>query len=288
MRPLKGTIMVSSLSAKDLRAILDIVHMVNDAQSETEVPRRALAQLTTMVGCDSVNYSCIDLATSSLLSMTHEPDLVDYSFMPGYRAVIHQHPAFAAYRSGRFTLGAPVALTDFADLRTLRRLPVYVDYNQPYGADDQLFCLVHLAGQQGSALSINRVRRGFSHRDRAVANLITPYLAQAVARRRRVASLSAAVRSWGRYADQINQARPQLLLLTSREREIVEHLVGGLTDREIARSLAISPRTVHKHLQSIYRKLNIGNRTSLIALIRQKNEVTSRATNDPWSEKSSR
>jgi DNA-binding NarL/FixJ family response regulator len=67
----------------------------------------------------------------------------------------------------------------------------------------------------------------------------------------------------------MDQAGPQLSQLTSREREIVEHLLGGLTDREIARSLAISPRTVHKHLESTYRKLNIGNRTSLIALTLQ-------------------
>jgi DNA-binding CsgD family transcriptional regulator len=47
----------------------------------------------------------------------------------------------------------------------------------------------------------------------------------------------------------------------------VQHLVRGVTDQEIARSLAISPRTVHKHLESIYRKLGIGNRASLISLL---------------------
>ncbi|HET9254086.1 MAG TPA: LuxR C-terminal-related transcriptional regulator [Pseudonocardiaceae bacterium] len=88
-------------------------------------------------------------------------------------------------------------------------------------------------------------------------------------RRGRLASLSAAVRTLGRHADQIGQAGPRLSLLTSREREVVEHLVGGVTDREIARSLAISPRTVHKNLESAYRKLRIGNRTSLISLIHQ-------------------
>lgn len=67
---------------------------------------------------------------------------------------------------------------------------------------------------------------------------------------------------------------PRLSLLTSRECEVVEHLVGGLTDREIAHSLKISPRTVHKHLESIYRKLNVGNRTSLIAMMHQKDHAS--------------
>ncbi|MGH3972220.1 MAG: response regulator transcription factor [Pseudonocardiaceae bacterium] len=280
MRPQGGMMPVSSLSTRDLKAVLDIVHMVNDAQSETEMSRQVLAQLGALVGCDSINYSRVDLATGSLLNMIHEPDLVDYSFLPGYRAVTHQSPIFAAYRRGRFMLGTSVALSDCADLHTLRRLPVYIHYNLPYGADDQLFSLVHQAGQQGAALSINRMRLGFSDRDRAVVNLITPHLIQAVARRRRLASLSAAVRSLSRHAGQMHQARPRLSLLTSREREVVEHLVGGLTDRETARSLVISPRTVHKHLESIYRKLDIGNRTSLIALIHQTNDLISRTADD--------
>jgi DNA-binding NarL/FixJ family response regulator len=80
----------------------------------------------------------------------------------------------------------------------------------------------------------------------------------------------------GRHADQIDQAGPRLSSLTSREREVVEQLVGGVTDREIARTLLISTRTVHKHLESIYRKLGIGNRTSLMTLIHQTNEVIQR------------
>lgn len=87
------------------------------------------------------------------------------------------------------------------------------------------------------------------------------------------ASLTAAVRTLGRHSDQIQQALPRLSTLTAREQEVVEHLVGGLTDREIARSLAISQRTVHKHLQRAYHKLNVGNRTSLIAAIHQANDT---------------
>lgn len=269
----------SGLSTKDFKAILDIVHMVND-QSETEVSRQTLARLGALVGCDSVGYGRVDSATGSLLADTHEPHIVDFCRLPGFNAVFHQHPGFAAYHRGQIVLGTPVALTDLADLRTLRRLPLYVDYHQPYGIHDQLLCLVQMGGQQGAMLSFNRARGGISHRDRAVVNLITPHLIQAVARQQRVAALSAAVQRLGRHADQIDQAGPRLSLLTSRERDVVEHVVGGVTDREIARSLAISPRTVHKHLESIYRKLSIGNRTSLISLIHQTNGATPHTADD--------
>ncbi|MDQ4033911.1 MAG: LuxR C-terminal-related transcriptional regulator [Actinomycetota bacterium] len=259
-----------SLNKKDFKAILDIVHMVNDYQGELEVPQEVLSRLGSLVSCDAVGYSRADMAKGSLLGAIHEPHVTDFINLPGLHTVFHQHPGFAAYRCGHMVLGSPMALTDLADLRTLRRLPVYVDYHQPYGIKDQLLCLVHQGGQQSAVLSFNRARRGFSHRDRAAVELITPHLTLAVARRQRLASLSAAIRSVGRHHDQIDQAGPRLQLLTPREREVVEYLVGGVTDREIARSLAISPRTVHKHLETIFRKLDIGNRTSLIALIHHK------------------
>ena len=36
----------------------------------------------------------------------------------------------------------------------------------------------------------------------------------------------------------------------------------GLTDARVAEELVVSPRTVHSHLHSIYRKLGVGSRTA--------------------------
>jgi DNA-binding CsgD family transcriptional regulator len=66
--------------------------------------------------------------------------------------------------------------------------------------------------------------------------------------------------------------------LTAREREIVKYLVSGISDREVVRSLAISQRIVHKYLERIYRKLNLGGPTSLIATIGRTDHVYLNAT----------
>ena len=144
---------------------------------------------------------------------------------------------------------------------------MYNDFQRPYGVYDQLLCATPISKQQSTVLAFNRTGLGFSRRSHAIADLVSPHPTQAMTRRQRVASLSAAVRRLGRHADQFDQAGARLSLLTFRKRKVVEHLVGGVTDREIARSLAISPRTVHKHLESVYRKLGIGNRASLISLL---------------------
>ena len=49
-------------------------------------------------------------------------------------------------------------------------------------------------------------------------------------------------------------------LLSSREQDVLRLLSDGLTDREIAGALAISPRTVESHVSNVLRKLAVRNR----------------------------
>jgi DNA-binding NarL/FixJ family response regulator len=49
-------------------------------------------------------------------------------------------------------------------------------------------------------------------------------------------------------------------LLSGREQEVLRLLADGLTDREIAGALAISPRTVESHVSAVLRKLGVRNR----------------------------
>lgn len=53
-------------------------------------------------------------------------------------------------------------------------------------------------------------------------------------------------------------------LLTCREKEVLEALVEGKTNKEIGQSLFISDNTVKIHLNNIFRKLNVQNRSQAI------------------------
>ena len=48
---------------------------------------------------------------------------------------------------------------------------------------------------------------------------------------------------------------------------MAERVADGLTSRQIAEELFLSPRTVDAHLSHIYRKLDIGSRARLAALV---------------------
>jgi DNA-binding NarL/FixJ family response regulator len=55
------------------------------------------------------------------------------------------------------------------------------------------------------------------------------------------------------------------LSLTSRESEVLLWISRGKANREIGEILAISPRTVNKHLEQIFMKLGVENRASAAA-----------------------
>ncbi|MDU1690655.1 MAG: LuxR C-terminal-related transcriptional regulator, partial [Bradyrhizobium sp.] len=54
--------------------------------------------------------------------------------------------------------------------------------------------------------------------------------------------------------------------LTVREAEVLSWLSKGKTNRDIAQILGLSPRTVDKHLEQIYAKLGVENRTAAAAI----------------------
>ncbi|WP_018016059.1 response regulator [Teredinibacter turnerae] len=55
------------------------------------------------------------------------------------------------------------------------------------------------------------------------------------------------------------------LPLTTRESEVLLWLARGKTNREIGQILGTSPRTINKHLEQIYKKLGVENRTTAAA-----------------------
>lgn len=60
-----------------------------------------------------------------------------------------------------------------------------------------------------------------------------------------------------------------LSVLSSRETEVLAHLAEGLTDREIADALVISPRTVESHVSNVLRKLGVRNRAEAARTYRE-------------------
>ena len=67
-------------------------------------------------------------------------------------------------------------------------------------------------------------------------------------------------------ARQVREAGAGLLSLTGREREVLALLARGLTNKEIATALTITPNTVKRHLKSLFAKLGVNTRSAASAI----------------------
>ncbi len=66
-------------------------------------------------------------------------------------------------------------------------------------------------------------------------------------------------------ADDTHALREQFAV-TGREADVLLWIANGKTNREIGQILDMSPRTVNKHLEQIFKKLGVENRTSAAAV----------------------
>jgi two-component system response regulator DesR len=60
------------------------------------------------------------------------------------------------------------------------------------------------------------------------------------------------------------QSDGETAALSSREREVLDLIARGSTNREIAAALHLSPHTIHEHTSSLYRKLGARNRADAV------------------------
>jgi DNA-binding NarL/FixJ family response regulator len=58
--------------------------------------------------------------------------------------------------------------------------------------------------------------------------------------------------------------QPAGVRLTAREGDVLALVVDGLTARQIATRLVLSPRTVENHIQRVLRRLDVPNRAALV------------------------
>ena len=106
-------------------------------------------------------------------------------------------------------------------------------------------------------VALNRQRHDFSPDDLELLDLLRIHVGQAAA---------IALMTQPAPAESPDAAASRLL--TPRQARILQLVADGQSDRSIARTLGISTRTVHAHLQHTYRALDVSSRTEAVARLR--------------------
>ena len=128
------------------------------------------------------------------------------------------------------------------------------DYLAPVGMDQQL-AMAYRFGAHHRAFVMARGDEDFSNEDLCVARQVQPLL-RLLDRHFRTVRRNA--RSGGQACD-----------LTGRELAVLHLLADGCTASVIGSRLVISPRTVHRHLHGIYRKLGAADRVRAVLVAQE-------------------
>lgn len=83
-------------------------------------------------------------------------------------------------------------------------------------------------------------------------------------RQRRLVDLFHAEMTWVYQAD-VLLTSPDAFALTPRARQTLQHLLAGLSEKQIASNLHLSPNTVHHYVKSIHRHFGVSSRSELLA-----------------------
>ena len=145
-------------------------------------------------------------------------------------------------------------ISDSWSMASFQRTPLYADYYRRIGIDCVLAMPVHQSRGWLVSWVLNRRGRDFSEREVALLDQVRAALSRFFAHTDWLTRLAPSI-----------AAPPPLAAgtsLTPREREVLQWVAAGKTDRDIAQILGISPRTVHKHLQHVYTKLGVETRTA--------------------------
>ena len=221
-----------------------------------DFPSRVISLVSSLVPADSCSYN--HLVGPVAVDVRIEPaDSLDFPDAPQlFQEHLHEHPLLRHVEATGDL--AARRISDSASDRQFRALGLYCEFYHPAQVDHQLVVSVLAPGGGMISVALNRSGRDFSDQQRDVVDLLRPHLTQAAA----ITSLLSQPLPG---TPQGPDGRP---LLTARQTRILQLVAAGNSDRAVARALGVSVRTVHTHLQHIYRALGVSSRTEALAHIR--------------------
>jgi len=235
------------LRAADLRMILGLVGELHQAADQAELSRLLVVRLGSLIPADLISYRDIDSTGASAGRFSCEP-VTNPALVRTFDRLRHQHPMIADFVCNGDL--RPRRLSDFLSLAQLWALELGHEVFRPLRIDRQIAFMVASGGQL-AAVALSRSVTDFSDRELAIAELLQSQLPAAFDHARLRAR---------------SEDQPALAGLTDREHEVLELLAGGRSNREIARLLFLSPRTVDKHVENLFAKMNIRSRTEAAAV----------------------
>ena len=237
---------MSALTSRDLQAALGALHAIGE-DAPADFARRGVASLSGLIGSDLTTLSVCDLDTNHRSVVTDAPGAISARQIQVFDRHFHDHPLVRAH--GRNPGAVTRRISDLVADSAFHETPLYNDYYRPIGIRHAMAMPIYVDARLLVSFVFNRAGSAFGEREVELAEAVRPHLANLY-----------------RLGSNLPSASDSPL--TAREREVLEWVAAGKTNRDIAAIVGAKPRTIEKHLERIYEKLGVETRTAAAARAR--------------------
>jgi|SRR5215470_819393 len=235
---------------RDLQTMLQIVNAPDDPDPVEPLPWSVLTGLRQLIPCAEVGITMFDARRREIyldqavgdLDPASDADwtMLDKSFWAHYW---DSRPC--CYPDVTGDLSTITTFSDFLSDRELHACAMYNEYLRFFaGEREMMLCLPSQPERALRLLFWRGPGPDFGQRDRDLLTLLRPHLYHAYRAQR-----------------QRQLGTPEL---TERQRQVLHLVAAGNTNRQIANRLSITEATVRKHLEQIFRRLEVTSRTAAV------------------------
>ena len=234
------------ISTSDLRRLMDIVDPARCGEAGEELPYSTLADLAELLPCDEVAFNRSNQAERRFSWQNAEESGVDIGSEDLAWDAVADWQSAPEY-------GSSVVEVDWTRLQDLHLYtPAQAEYvdaslrETGISGYAQMCTIFPAEGPDHCTMALQRMSGSqFSAREILLFTLLRPHLI--VMHREQKRRHSGAPK------------------VTPRQRQILELVAAGHTNRQIARALFVSEATVRKHLENAYERLDVSSRTAAVA-----------------------
>jgi DNA-binding CsgD family transcriptional regulator len=237
------------VSARDVAAVLAVVRELAEVSDQGQLVEEALGRLLSVIGGDVSGYNYFHVPTYRVSVQLRPAEPLYVQLAEHLPDTIDDHPVLRHVTSTCDP--RPCRVSDLVSPREWRATTIYAEILGPMRTPHLLAIPMAVGKWGGEGYVITRGGRDFTDRERDVADVVQAALVALHHRPRLASSPTVFLERPGR-----GGGGP----LTPREVEVLRLVALGCTAQAVSSTLRISPRTVRKHLEHVYEKLEVHDR----------------------------
>jgi DNA-binding CsgD family transcriptional regulator len=246
--------------------VLELVAELQGVLDPVEFRVQLLEAIGRWVPSDWISLNEIGPGPDDFVAIVRPP--LDEHWVARFAPLAHENPLVIRYELTKD--GRAYRFSDVMTGDELHETAIYREFYAPLGVEYQMAFTLPARPGRLLAIALSRRKRDFSDRERDIVNRARPFLIQGYRNAVAYSELAATPeRAFAIGSADLAELKSALCGrgLTSREAEVLVWVATGRSDAAIARGLHIRPRTVNKHLQRIYRKLMVTNRSDAATIV---------------------